>query len=672
MDDMIFTVKAITGADTWELDVLGIPYGGPHNGKDAQGEYFTQATRLHEDKYPLPPVIYYHGLNENGAPFGEPVYIGKAVSFEDKADGRWYRVILDKASEYAKRVWDAALQGLAKASSGSARHLTRRTDDGAILEWPVVELSLFDAIGGRQPANSYAVAIPRLKALGIETDDESAELETVGDAVVKAVKANDPDKSANLDTITSREVKPMSDNTPDLVALLQNIQSKLDAQDAAIKALGDKPAKQDDPGVAAKAPMIGKFGNLRRFDNYTTNDLAFASSVLKSAGREPSADLVRAMAVRIVNGEKGEGAEAAKAMLESKGVVDAVKANELNYSTQANYGDEWVGVSYATELWRNIRTDSPILSRLRQVEVPQGTESVTIPVAGSSPTFYKVAQATAQDANPGAITRTATTAKLGTASKSLPVGKLGGSTYYSAEMVEDSLIPWVAEIRADFEAESREIIEHVLIDGDTETGASTNINDIAGTPAGTEAFMLLNGFRKLCLVTNTANSRNGGAITEADFLETVKLMGLGGKNAFERNAVGFICDLHTFWKSLDLSVFKTRDVYSRPTIEGGVMMMPFGYELIGTPNMHRANQDATYGLKANSAGKVDLDTASNNSTGALLAVRWDQWRFGWKRQATFETLRVPGADAFEVYLYLRFGLVNRDNEASAISYNLTV
>ena len=44
--------------------------------------------------------------------------------------------------------------------------------------------------------------------------------------------------------------------------------------------------------------------------------------------------------------------------------------------------------------------------------------------------------------------------------------------------------------------EGMEVLEHVVIDGDTETGATTNINDIGGTPAGTEAFMLFNGFRK--------------------------------------------------------------------------------------------------------------------------------------------------------------------------------
>ena len=74
-----------------------------------------------------------------------------------------------------------------------------------------------------------------------------------------------------------------------------------------------------------------------------------------------------------------------------------------------------------------------------------------------------------------------------------------------------------------------------------------------------------------------------------------------------------------------------------PTIENGQLTSIWGRDVITTANMHRANQDATYGLKANSAGKIDLDTAANNTNGAILAVRFDQWRLGWKRRMTIET-----------------------------------
>ena len=42
--------------------------------------------------------------------------------------------------------------------------------------------------------------------------------------------------------------------------------------------------------------------------------------------------------------------------------------------------------------------------------------------------------------------------------------------------------------------------------------------------------------------------------------------------------------------------------------------------VIASANMHRANQDATYGLQANSAGKVDLTTAANNTKLGFITV----------------------------------------------------
>jgi hypothetical protein len=222
-----------------------------------------------------------------------------------------------------------------------------------------------------------------------------------------------------------------------------------------------------------------------------------------------------------------------------------MKANELNQSVLASYGDEWIGVTYSTQLWDKIRLATQIVSRIPTVQIPAGSESIVIPVMSTSPTFYKVAQASAQDSNPGRVTPTITTSRGGTAKQSLTVSKLGAAINYSGELEEDSLIPWVSELRADLIREGAEVLEHVVIDGDTATGATTNINDIGGTPAGTEAFLLLDGLRMLALVTNTANSRSAGTLTVEDDLETVKLMGLGGQNSVQKDRVAFIVDMFT-------------------------------------------------------------------------------------------------------------------------------
>jgi hypothetical protein len=81
---------------------------------------------------------------------------------------------------------------------------------------------------------------------------------------------------------------------------------------------------------------------------------------------------------------------------------------------------------------------------------------------------------------------------------------------------------------------------------------------------------------------------------------------------------------------------------------------------------------AAYKLKANSAGKIDVDTEANNAYGAILAVRYDQWLLGWKRRVTVETERFAESDSSQIVVMMRVGLINRDTAASAIGYNVTV
>ena len=706
--------------DTWELDVLGVPWGGPNGGKDSDGEYFDASTKLYLDRYATVPAVYYHGYDENGRPHGEPQFIGKTTGYEVRDNGVWFRVVLDKANSYAQRVWDAAKNGIARASSGSIAHLRRVAPDGHITHWPVAELSIFDAVGKRQPANQYAVALPVAKAVyaaaGLSLPDDiegedAAQPEAGAEGAQQSAPAVKADDTPHVETTTSDAPKEGvimdEQSVQDIVAAaLKADREKRDAEakaaaevqakiDAAVKAERDRAQQEIDaakaeaaanqrlPGAMNGAPHVAQYGEIAKFDNLEIGDLAVLAALgkaTKMAGKTegPSLELLQALTVRLGESDEGKQAEygAAKSALKAaQGRVHggkAVKANELNYSTYSSYGDEWVGITYSNVIWDKIRLATPVVGRIPTVQVPQGSESVIIPLMGASPTFYKVAQATAQDANPGRVSATYTTGKLGTSSQTLTVSKLGAMVNWSSELDEDSFIPWVQELRRDLTNEAAEILEHLAIDGDTTLTATTNINNIGGTPAATAVYTVLNGFRKLALVTNTANSRSAGTLTVEDYLETLKLMGLGGRNAADKNAVSFITDMHTNWASLQLAELKTTDVNSQATVENGQLTRIWGRAVITSANMHRANQDATYGLKANTSGKIDLDTASNNTTGSILAVRWDQWWLGYKRMMNFEIQRVPEADATTIVVNMRVGMINRDNEASAISYGVTL
>jgi hypothetical protein len=193
--------------------------------------------------------------------------------------------------------------------------------------------------------------------------------------------------------------------------------------------------------------------------------------------------------------------------------------------------------------------------------------------------------------------------------------------------------------------------------------------DIAGTPAATDLFLMFNGFRKSPIITTTANTRSAsGSLADTDFKATTMLMGTAGIVGSDKQRVAFILDPNTYNKALELASVKTQDVFSGATLEDGELTRIWGYEVIRSYFMHYRQPSRL----AEVTGKVDLDTAGDNTTGAILAVRFDQWLLGYRRRMTIETQRIIDADATQIVALMRLGLAQRDTEASAITYNVGV
>jgi len=426
-------------------------------------------------------------------------------------------------------------------------------------------------------------------------------------------------------------------------------------------------------GDEFSAPYLSQFAELRKYDNLDAVDQSLLIGILSSVGPASAAhagpvsdNALKALAIKLAE-DKTEIGHRGRSAMKAVG-IKSIKTSELMNSTLNNYGDEWVGVAYSTSLWDKIRLGTFVAQRVPNFEMPPGMESIYFPFNETDPTFYKVAQTADHDATSGHPVATVTSSKQETEQVALTLGKMGARVPWTGEMQEDSLIPFVNTIRGILVSAGAEGLEHVIIDGDTETGATTNINDIGGTPTSTDLFLLLNGFRKSCLVTTTANSRSGGVLAVNDFLETIKLMGTAGINALDINKVSFIIDPNVHWKALQLAEVLTRDVFAQPTIENGKLTGVFGYGVDVSANMHREST----ARKANTSGKVNQTTTTDNTTGSILAVRWDQWKLGWRRRMTMEVTRYPRSDSWEITALMRLGLIQRDTEGSAITYGLTV
>jgi hypothetical protein len=412
-------------------------------------------------------------------------------------------------------------------------------------------------------------------------------------------------------------------------------------------------------------PTVLKFAD-HAYDGLDAGDMAVLAGVLASAKKPVSETAMKSLAAKLEEDKSGVGEMGRQAMK-----ALGLKANELDYSTAQYYGDEWVGIAYSQAIWEAIRTQTFVAAKLPTVEVPQGMESIYLPLEGTDPVFFKVAEASTYDSTLKIPAATITNSPLGTGTTRplLALAKLGARVIYSGEMEESSLIPWVAQLRKQLVVAGAEYLESAIIDGDTDTTASTNINDIDGTPAATDWFLVWNGFRKSPLVTTTGNSRSAaGSLDITDYLETVKLMGSGGVNGFDRSKVGFIVDIPTHYKTSTLPEVLTRDVFVNPTLEGGILKGIFGYSLDASGQMCK---NGGAGGLSEATGKCD-ETVADNAYGSILAVRWDQWRFGFRRRMTIESTRIANADATEIVALMRCGLIQRDTEASAITYYVGV
>lgn len=164
------------------IEGLAIPFGGPIAGKDFDGESFTPTTDLC-----LPwfgetgrPVLYGHGNN----PATKTEVVGRQVSLEQRDDGQWVQVELDKASRYHDRIGKLVEQGALSFSSGAMPHLVQTTKDGTITRWPWVELSLTPT-----PANPLA-AVYAVKSIDMAEHYAAANI-TIPDPLAAALKALD-------------------------------------------------------------------------------------------------------------------------------------------------------------------------------------------------------------------------------------------------------------------------------------------------------------------------------------------------------------------------------------------------------------------------------------------------------------------------------------------------
>jgi hypothetical protein len=413
------------------------------------------------------------------------------------------------------------------------------------------------------------------------------------------------------------------------------------------------PPRRATPQISVSEPL--------RYAHLTHSDLYFGHMILRSRGQQPSEEYRRVMGGRteraIERGDKYLSDPVVRSLFPS------TRANEVAISTAAGGGDEWVAVAWSSQIWEVARENQiyeDLVSRgMRVEEVPQGHESIYIMTEGADPTVYTLSQDA--DLASGRPDVNVAATRIGTGRVLLTPGELGMAVVYSDVFEEDSLVPVLAQYNRQMQIKASETVEQLFINGDTETGASTNINLIDNTPGtglSTPYYIASDGALKYALVTGSGTSRDGSTLNESDFRLTNKLMPSAIRGRFANQV--YIIDPDTHSAALDIAAIKTDDVRrTNATVTSGVVQNIYGVDV----------KISGFMPLANSAGKVP---AAGGTLGRILNVYAPYWAAGWKRKIKVEADRDILSGTNIIVAKMRLGFKARGAGCATVTYNLTV
>ena len=330
-------------------------------------------------------------------------------------------------------------------------------------------------------------------------------------------------------------------------------------------------------------------------------------------------------------------------------------ATKAMTSTGANAGDEWVPTFASAELWRDVHLATAVSASVPRVAMP--TNPYTLPTLDADVTFKHASSenvaVTASDLNTGNATLTAV--------------KIQGEVNFSGELTEDSIIPIVPAIRANLVRRAGQVIDDLIVSGDTQTAGTGNVNLDDAAPTAGDFFLAFNGLRKFCITTNTAQVSNvAAALTTANFTTIRGLLGRYGARPSDLRIVTGQSTLNTMY---DITQVKTLDVYGpNATILQGELARFFGIPILASETIPLLTSD-----KVEADGKAST-TASNNTLGWLLLFNVNGWKQGFRRELQIESFRDIQKDQNILVASFRMALIPSGivTTHTAVGRNITV
>jgi HK97 family phage major capsid protein len=572
--------------------------------RDLQGEYFTPQTELGLDWYDRRPVLYHHGLDGDL----KAAVIGVIDTLRADETGVWAEAQLDMRQRYVRAVHRLIERGILGWSSGSLPHLVEVTEEGCIRRWPIVEGSLTPA-----PAEPR-----RTDARVIKSAYESLGLDTAKLGLSKTNQRNAQNLHSSIQGADSMQEEMIPVN---------------ETARAPRKRLPTSSSDAVKASISVASP----------YDRLDELDMLHGYVLLRSA--------------KNFHGVSERYANALAHKVRQKNLT-AMKADELSRSTLAGFGDEWVPDLWSAQIWQKARLENVILPLFQSVEMP--SNPFELPIEGADPTVYFVpetadeAHLTLGSGNPIPDSR------MGSGKVQLAAKKLALRVGFSAELVEDSIVPVLNLYREQAVRAIADSIDYVLLNGDTTAAATGNINRDHAAPSATERYMAFDGLRKLPLVTNASNRQDAANAAPSLALLRQTRFRMDNRYAARPADLAWIADTGTYAKFLAMGEFLTMD---KAGAQATAITGQIGY-VDGAPVLVSAEM-----ALSEADGKVG---AGPNDRGTALCVYRPGWIVGYRRRIAVSVDYLPYYDSYQLTATVRLALANFDTEVASVLFNLAV
>lgn len=367
--------------------------------------------------------------------------------------------------------------------------------------------------------------------------------------------------------------------------------------------------------------------------------------------RGPSEELTRAFNAvsdgyyRSADAASAEDRRALERQVESGHLTRAAYEHAIRAmdTQESGFGQQLIGAQYVGDLWQSARTQSRVFSLIESFEATEAT--TYIPVEVDIPEMLYVGESTEANSSDYA------TVKTGSQRIQITPSTFNIHQVYSGQMEEDSIIPWLPYLRRQAGLSVEHHLDSLVLNGDTTTTASSNINLIDSTPAATKHYLAFDGLRHAFLVDNTANGTDAGGTVTWDALQRLRNLMIDDPNIVDwgnpsmDNDVAYIADPRTVNAITNLDEVLTYDKFgANATVLTGQLAKIGRHPLISSQALRLTN----------SAGKVSA-TSGNNTKGTVVAFNRNGFKAAWRRRVQLETERLPGRDQTRLIWSLRLG-----------------